>query len=152
MIHHYLKEEWTQRAVQEPGVIIVSDLLAMESRDKNVAPHNGAFSKILGRYVREQELLDLMTAITKMTLLPARRLEDFAPAFKRKGRIQSGMDADITIFDPQTILDNATYRNPYQEASGITHVIVNGQTIIRQGELVPGSYPGRRLLATSGSH
>ena len=58
VIHHYLKEQWTQRAVQEPGVIIVSDLLAMESTDKNVAPHNGAFSKILGRYVREQGLLE----------------------------------------------------------------------------------------------
>lgn len=149
VIHHYLKEEWTQRALQEPGVIIVSDLLAMETRDKKVAPHNGAFSKILGRYVREQQLLDLSTAISKMTLLPARRLEDYAPAFRRKGRIQPSMDADITIFDPNTIRDNATYQDPYQEATGIVHVIVNGQAVISQGKQVEDSYPGKRVRATA---
>ncbi|MEH6567476.1 MAG: amidohydrolase family protein [Halioglobus sp.] len=148
VIHHYLKEEWTQRAVQEPGVIIVSDLLAMETREKKVAPHNGAFSKVLGRYVREQQLLDLNTAISKMTLLPARRLENYVPAFRRKGRIQQSMDADITIFDPQTIRDNATYQDPYQEATGIVHVIVNGQAVISHGKQIEGSYPGKRVLAT----
>ena len=149
VIHHYLKEEWTQRAVQEPGVIIVSDLLPMATREKKVAPHNGAFSKTLGRYVREQQLLDLNTAIAKMTLLPARRLENYAPAFRRKGRIQQSMDADITIFDAKIIRDNATYQDPYQEATGIVHVIVNGQAVISDGKLIEGSYPGRRVLATS---
>lgn len=147
VIHHYLKEEWTQRAVREPGVIIVSDLLPMASREKKVAPHNGAFSKVLGRYVREQGLIDLPTAIAKMTLLPARRLEAYAPAFRSKGRIQHNMDADITVFNPDTILDNATYRAPYQEATGIAHVIVNGQVIIRNGQQVEDVYPGERILA-----
>jgi cytosine/adenosine deaminase-related metal-dependent hydrolase len=147
VIHHYLKEEWTQRAVAEPGVIIVSDLLAMQTRDKKVAPHNGAFSKILARYVRQESLLDLNTALRKMTLLPAMRLQAYAPAFARKGRIQEGMDADITIFDPHTVLDRATYEDPYQEAEGIEHVIVNGQPIIRKGKLVPNTYPGKRMLA-----
>ena len=147
VIHHYLKEEWTQRAIQEPGVIVVSDLLPMDSKDKKVAPHNGAFSKVLGRYVREQELLDLPTAIAKMTLLPARRLEHYAPIFKRKGRIQVNMDADITIFNPKTIVDNATYANPYQQATGIEHVIVNGQAIISNGQQREGVFPGRRVLA-----
>ncbi len=147
VIHHYLKEEWTQQAVQTPGVIIVSDLLPMESRDKHVAPHNGAFSKILGRYVREKKLLELPAAIRKMTLLPAQRLERYAPVFKRKGRLQVGMDADITIFDPNTILDNATYQNPYQEASGINHLIVNGVAVISDGQQVEGSFPGLRQLA-----
>ena len=147
VIHHYLKEEWTQRAVQEPGVIIVSDLLSMDSREKKVAPHNGAFSKVLGRYVREQDLLELPTAISKMTLLPAQRLENYAPAFRRKGRIQENMDADITIFNPETIRDNATYDNPYQEASGIMHVIVNGQAIISDGRQIEGVFPGERIIA-----
>jgi N-acyl-D-aspartate/D-glutamate deacylase len=150
VIHHYLKEEWTRRAVQEPGVIIVSDLPPMQSKEKKVPPHNGAFSKILGRYVREEKLLDLNTAIKKMTLLPAKRLEAYAPVFSRKGRIQKSMDADITIFDPATITSNATYQDPYQEASGITHVIVNGKRIISDGKLVMGSYPGKRLLSVSG--
>ena len=149
VIHHYLKEEWTQRAVQEPGVIFASDLLPMQSKDKKVAPRNGTFSKILARYVREEQLLDLTTALSKMTLLPAQRLEAQAPRFKRKGRIQQAMDADITIFDPQKIQDHATYQNPYQEATGISHVIVNGQAIISDGKQVEGVFPEQRLLSTS---
>jgi N-acyl-D-aspartate/D-glutamate deacylase len=147
VIHHYLDEAWTLRAIQEPGVIIVSDLITMKSRDEHVPPHNGAFTRILGRYVREQQALDLTTALSKMTLLPARRLQAYAPAFNRKGRIQAGMDADLTLFDPETVLDRATYRNPYQEAQGIMHVVVAGQTVVSGGKLVPGTYPGRRLLA-----
>lgn len=147
VIHHYLKEEWTQRAVQQPGVIIVSDLMPMKTKKMKVAPHNGAFSKVLGRYVREEKLLDLNTAIEKMTLLPARRLEKYAPVFRRKGRLQQGMDADITIFDPTTIRANATYQNPYQEATGIVHVIVNGAPVIRDGSQVEDSFPGELLNA-----
>jgi N-acyl-D-aspartate/D-glutamate deacylase len=150
VIHHYLKEEWTQRAVQEPDVIIVSDLMPMKTKEKKVAPHNGAFSKVLGRYVREEKLLDLNTAIAKMTLLPARRLENYAPVFRRKGRLQQGMDADITIFNPVTIRANATYQDPYQEATGIVHVIVNGTPIIRDGSQVQDTFPGEQLNAIMG--
>jgi N-acyl-D-aspartate/D-glutamate deacylase len=57
------------------------------------------------------------------------------------------MDADITIFDPRTIRNNATHQNPYQEATGIVHVIVNGQAVISEGKQIAGSYPGRRMLA-----
>ncbi|MEP5837522.1 MAG: amidohydrolase family protein [Marinobacter sp.] len=147
VIHHYLKEEWTRRALEEPDSIVVSDLLPMLSRDQKVAPHNGAFSKILARYVREQQLLELPTAIEKMTLLPARRLQDYATPFSRKGRIQPDMDADIVIFDAETIIDRATYRDPYQEAEGIAHVIVGGVQVIKNGELLPGVFPGRRVTA-----
>ncbi|WP_165787129.1 amidohydrolase family protein [Pseudohalioglobus lutimaris] len=148
VIHHYLKEEWTRRAIEEPGVAIVSDLVAMQDREKNVAPHNGAFTRILGRYVREQGVIDLMTALEKMTLLPARRLENMAPTFKRKGRLQPGMDADITVFDPDTVIDRATYRNPYQEAAGLHAVLVNGTPVMLNGTLVPDTWPGKRLLTT----
>lgn len=147
VIHHYLKEGWTLRAIQEPGVIIVSDLITMKSREVHVPPHNGAFSKILGRYVREQHALDLMTALKKMTLLPAQRLETYAPAFAKKGRIQVGMDADLTIFNPDTILDRATYSNPYQEALGLAHIVVNGIPVVSGGKLIEAVYPGQRLLA-----
>lgn len=150
VIHHYLKEEWTRRALVEPGVIVVSDLLPMVSREAKVSPHNGAFSKVLARYVREAGLLTLPEALARMTLLPAQRLEGIAPAFSKKGRLQPGMDADITIFDPATIRDNATYLAPYREATGIVHVIVAGTPIIREGTLVEGVYPGERMLAGAG--
>lgn len=147
VIHHYVKEDWTRRALAEPGVMIVTDLLPMVSEDKKVAPHNAAFTKILARYVRETPLLDMKTALAKMTLLPARRLENIAPAFKRKGRLQVGADADITVFNPDTVLDNASYANPYQTASGIALVVVNGVPVVRQGKLVEGVYPGREITA-----
>ena len=147
VIHHYLKKDWTRRALAEPGVIVVSDLLPMKDRETSVAPHNGAFSRVLGRYVREEQLLDLPTAIRKMTLLPARRLEGIAPAFRRKGRIQQGADADITIFDPTTVIDRATYRDPYQESAGIKHVIVDGVHLVDKGALVEGLHPGKRMTA-----
>lgn len=147
VIHHYLKDSWTVRALREPGVIVVSDLLPMKSKEQFVAPHNGAFTRVLGHYSREQEVLSLPIAIRKMTLLPAQRLEAYAPAFRRKGRIQPGMDADITVFDADTVKDNASYRDPYREATGLSHVIVNGQVVIRDGKLVPNVYPGRRLTA-----
>ncbi len=146
VIHHYLKEEWTQLAVKTPGVIIISDLLPMESKDKKVAPNNGTFSRVLGKYVREEGILDLPTAIAKMTLLPAQRLEKYAPAFKNKGRIKVGADADITIFNADTIIDKATYQAPYQEAVGFSHVIVNGIQIMKESKLVPNVYPGKQLL------
>jgi len=146
VIHHYLKEEWTQMAVQAPGVIIVSDLMPMENKDKKVAPHNGTFSRVLGKYVREQGLLDLPTALAKMTLLPAQRLENYAPQFENKGRIKVGSDADITIFNAETIIDKATYQAPYQEGVGFSHVIVNGVQVMKDGALVPNVYPGKQLL------
>lgn len=149
VIHHYVKEEWTKRAIAEPEIMIVSDLLPMESLDKKVAPHNGAFSKILGTYVREEGLIDLPTALAKMTLLPAQRLEKFAPAFKKKGRIQVGADADITVFDPVSIQNKATYQDPFQGAEGINHVLVNGVFVVRDGELQAQSYPGKRVMSTS---
>jgi N-acyl-D-aspartate/D-glutamate deacylase len=148
VIHHYLDEAWTLRAIQEPGVIIVSNLITMKSKDEHVPPHNGAFTRILGRYVREQQALDLPTALSKMTLLPAQRLQAYAPAFSRKGRIQVDMDADLTLFDPDTVLDRATYRNPYQEAQGIVHVVVGGEAVVTDGRLVPDTYPGKRILST----
>ena len=82
-----------------------------------------------------------------MSLMPAQRLEKIAPAFKYKGRIQVGMDADITVFDADKITSHASYQNAYQEATGLNYVIVAGQPIIANGELVSDSFPGKRLLA-----
>ena len=146
MIHHYVDEAWTRRALAEPGVIVVSDLLPMLDEQSKVAPHNGAFSRVLGRYVREAQLIDLNTALAKMTLLPARRLEQIAPEFRRKGRLQVGADADITVFDPATVIDRATYQNPFQPSAGIVHVIVNGIPVVRDGELLPDVHPGQALF------
>jgi N-acyl-D-aspartate/D-glutamate deacylase len=145
VIHHYVDEAWTRTALVEPDVIVVSDLLPMVTEESKVAPHNGAFSRILGHYVRDEAILDLATALRKMTLLPARRLEVAFPEFERKGRVQVGADADLTIFDASEILDRATYRNPYQSARGIVHVVVDGQFVVRDGERADDVLPGQFL-------
>lgn len=147
VIHHYLREEWTRRALTEPGSIVVSDLIPMTSIEEKVPPHNGAFSKVLARYVREQGALDLMEALGKMTILPARRLQPYAPAFGRKGRVQEGMDADLVVFDADLIEDRASYRDPYQTAVGIEHVIVAGTPVVKGAKLVLNQAPGRYLSA-----
>lgn len=103
----------------------------------------GTFSRVLGKYVREDNVIDLMTAVEKMTLLPAKRLENIAPSMRFKGRIQVGADADITIFNPNTIADKATFEKGLEFSTGIEHVLVNGTFVLKNGKTVPGASPGK---------
>jgi len=147
VIHHYNKEEWTRVATEAPDVIVASDSIPILSLEQKVAPFGiGTNARILGHYVRDQGTLSLTDAIAKMTLLPVKMLENYSPTMARKGRLQAGKDADITVFDPETVTDNATFRNPYQASSGIVHVLVNGQFVVRNDELVEDAFPGKRVL------
>jgi N-acyl-D-aspartate/D-glutamate deacylase len=133
-------------ALANPIVMVASD--GMPITGSNVHPRGqGTFSRVLGHYVREEKTLDLMTALGKMTLLPAQRLEKRAPMFRDKGRIRIGADADITVFDANTIIDKATFENPLQHSAGISYVFVNGIAVIREGNLVSGISPGRAVRA-----
>src|SRR4029077_11963631 len=97
-------------AVVSPLTMIASDgYLAKGQGHPRTA---GTYALVLGRYVREEHALDLMTALRKMTLMPAQRLEKRAPVFKDKGRIRVGADADITVFDPAPVIDKATLDHP----------------------------------------
>jgi N-acyl-D-glutamate deacylase len=111
---------------------------------------NGTFAKILRSYVRERGLMTMQEALRKMTLMPAQTLEGFVPQMKKKGRLQVGMDADILVFDPETIRDVGTYEDPNHPAEGVQTVLVNGEPVVAQGELVLDAAPGqpiRRPLA-----
>lgn len=98
VIHHYGKEEWLQTALQSPATIIASDAMPLFRLSSKVVPRGiGTFSRILAKYVRELQLISLPDAIAKMTYLPAKRLEEIAPLFAKKGRIAIGADADCFI-------------------------------------------------------
>ncbi|HXJ05057.1 MAG TPA: amidohydrolase family protein [Candidatus Acidoferrum sp.] len=145
-IIHSIPEEDARMAVGNPTVMIASD--GMPITGSRVHPRGqGTFSRVLGHYVREEKALDLMTALRKMTLMPAQRLEKRAPAFKAKGRIRVGADADITVFDPEHVIDKATYEDPLEYSQGIQFVLVNGIAVLKDGQLVDGVVPGRAARA-----
>ena len=146
VIVHSIPEDAVRAAVANPMVMIASD--GMPITGPKVHPRGqGTFSRVLGYYVREQKTLDLMTALRKMTLMPAQRLQKRAPMFKNKGRIRVGADADITVFDPRRIIDKATYEEPLKYSEGIEFVLVNGVTVLKNGQLVKGVFPGRAARA-----
>lgn len=141
VILHVMKPEWIKTGIAAPGVMIASDGMPYA---KLAHPRTaGTFSRVLGKYVREDKVIDLNTAIEKMTLLPAKRLEDIAPMMRFKGRIQVGADADITIFNPETVIDKATFEKGLEFSTGIEYVMVNGTFVLKNGKTVPGVLPGQ---------
>jgi N-acyl-D-glutamate deacylase len=103
----------------------------------------GTYTRFLRKWVRERGVISFMEAIRKSSLRPAQILEKSTPMMKKKGRIQSGMDADVIVFDPETVADRATFENPTQTAAGMKHVMVNGTFLIRDEQLDTDAFPGR---------
>jgi dihydroorotase len=144
IVVHLTPEDTVDYAVAHPTVMIASD--AVEVGPGRGHPRTaGTYSRVLGRYVRERQALTLMQALAKMTIMPARRLEASTPQMARKGRIRIGADADITIFDPERIIDRATYEEPMQFADGIVHVLVGGTFVVRAGTTVESVFPGEPI-------
>ncbi len=144
IIAHIIPEQELGDAIAHPDVMIASDGVGYV--DGRAHPRGaGTFARVLGRYSRDRGRLGLMEAIRKMTLAPARRLEAVAPAMNRKGRLSVGADADITIFDPETVIDRASFAEPAVPSAGIPHVLVDGVFVVRDGELVQDALPGRGI-------
>lgn len=143
VILHVMKPEWIKTGIAAPGVIIASDGMQYA---KLAHPRTaGTFSRVLGKYVREDKVIDLNTAIEKMTLLPAKRLENIAPSMRFKGRIQVGADADITIFNPNTVIDKATFEKGLEFSAGVEYVLVNGSFVLKNGKTVNNVFPGQAV-------
>ena len=146
VIAHSIPEDVVKSTIADSIVIIASDGMLSEGRGHPRG--TGTFARVLGKYVREEKVLSLSEGIRRITLMPAERLEGIAPMMKRKGRICAGADADITIFDPDQIIDQATYEEPANYSRGIKYVLVNGTTVVKEGHLQDGKFPGKAVRGT----
>jgi N-acyl-D-amino-acid deacylase len=130
----YLSEDDVKTVMRHQTVMVCTDGLLGGKPHPRVY---GAFPRVLGRYVREEKKISIQDAVRKMTSLPAQRF-----GLNERGLIREGMYADITIFDPRTIIDLGTYTNPRQFPIGIEYVIVNGRLVLENGkqlDALPGT-------------
>jgi cytosine/adenosine deaminase-related metal-dependent hydrolase len=164
-IIHFLDEErpsdrgFLDRALLHDSTIVGSDAMPLTWTDPSVDPYTwplpasvaghprtaGTFSKVLRRYVRERGELSLLEAVRRCSLLPAQVLEGSVPAMRRKGRLRPGFDADLVVFDPETVSDQSTYSAPCRPSSGYEYVLVGGELVIADGALCTDSLPGRAI-------
>ena len=138
-----MSEDNIRKKIALPWVSICSDSgsVAPEPPFTNSQPHPrayGSFARLLGKYVREEQVITLEDAIYRMTGLPATNLK-----LDRRGKLAAGNYADIVIFDPETVIDQATFEKPHQLATGVLHVFVNGGQVLRDGKhtgVTPGIF------------
>lgn len=149
-LHNSAKEQWViiygntqemiDKTIPNPLIMIASDGAVGHPRNA------GTYSRVLAQYVREKKTLTLMEALRKMTLMPAQMLERSTPEAKRKGRLQEGADADVVVFDPQTISDRATFEKPMEPSVGIHFLLVGGTVLIDDGKMVEAVFPGKAMV------
>jgi N-acyl-D-amino-acid deacylase len=141
-VYFLMSEDNVRKQIKLPWVSFCSDSesLAPEGVFLKSSCHPrayGSFARLLGRYVRDEQLISLEEAIRRLTTLPAENLR-----IKQRGALKPGYFADVVVFDPATITDHATFEKPQQYATGMLHVFVNGQQVLRDGEHT-GAKPGR---------
>lgn len=124
-----MNEEEVLYALKAPFVFVASD--GMLNKGQGHPRAAGTFPKVIGKYVRDEKRLNLIDALKKMTLLPAQKL-----GLRRKGDIEVGMDGDITIFNPVTIIDQATFVEPIKPPIGIEYVIIDGKIALEKNNIV----------------
>ena len=141
-IYFLMSEENVKKQIKLPWVSFCSDAgsLAPEGVFLKSSTHPrayGNFARLLGKYVRQENVITLAEAVRRLASLPAENLK-----LDRRGKLQKGYYADIVVFDPDTISDHATYEKPHQYATGMVHVFVNGTQVLKNGEHT-GAKPGR---------
>lgn len=141
-VYFLMSEDNVRKQVKLPWVRFGSDAASMapEGDFLKSNPHPrayGNFSRLLGRYVRDEKLIPLEEAIRRLSALPAETLK-----LDRRGRLKPGFFADVVVFDPEKIRDHATFEKPHQHSTGMIHVFVNGAQVLREGRHT-GAKPGR---------
>jgi N-acyl-D-amino-acid deacylase len=141
-IFFIMSEDNVRKQIRLPWVSFGSDgeSMAPEGENLETSAHPrtyGNFARLLGRYVRDEGLISLEEAIHRMTAMPAARLK-----IRERGSLTVGYHADVAVFDPETIIDHATFEEPHQLATGMVHVFVNGVQVLADGEHT-GATPGR---------
>ena len=154
-------EETVYQALAHPNTVLGSDAFPYTVRDSGATatdwdtPYDavnghprgaGAHARML-RLVREKKIdIPLPLAVSKMTYMIAKFLEDNGVTqMSQKGRVREGCDADLTIFDPETVIDNSTMKDGGLPSTGIPYVIVNGTVVVKDSEVLKGVYPGRAI-------
>jgi len=142
VVYFLMSEENVRKQVALPWVSFASDAASMATEgvflEQSTHPRAyGNFVRVLGRYVRDEKVLPLQTAIYKLTKLPASNLK-----LRHRGELIPGFFADVVIFDPARVRDHATYDDPHRYATGVVHVFVNGEQVLRDGEHT-GALPGQ---------
>ena len=148
VIGHAIPEDIARIAVASPLTMIASD--GGLQNGKGHPRGSGSYARVLGHYVRDLKALTLTDALRKMTLMPALRLERFAPMMKNKGRIRVGADADLTVFNPGLIIDRSTFEEPAKYSEGVVHVLVGGVFVVKDGKLQTDMNPGRAIRGPRG--
>jgi dihydroorotase/N-acyl-D-amino-acid deacylase len=139
-IYFAIGEDDVQRVLRHPASMVASDGQVVVFGRANPHPRSyGTFARVLGRYVRELNVLPLEDAIRKMTSYPAQRL-----GLRDRGVVRERMKADLVVFDPAAIRDLSTFEQPHQYAQGVSLVVINGQVAFENGKLT-AARPGRVL-------
>ena len=144
--HGSMPEEELIMLLKDPYTMIGSDTI-IEPDHNNHPRGAGAYSRVFGKYVREEKVLSIMDAIKKVSYFPAKRMESAAPSMKYKGRIEIDSDADITIFDPETIIDKSTVKDPGTASLGVEYVLVNGVLVKDKDGLTNVKKPGKPIMS-----
>src|SRR4051812_38437372 len=151
-IYFSFNEDALRYVMKQPWVSVGQDAGAVSPdstgkwRERGHPRGFGTFPRILGRYVRQDSVISLEFAIRKMTSLAAQRV-----GISDRGLLKPGMFADVTVFDPNTIIDNSTFENPSQLATGVNYVFVNGVAVMDGGK-VTAALPGRALRGPGWRH
>ena len=142
VVYFLMSEENVAKGIALPWVSFASDAASMategEFLDRMTHPRAyGNFARVLGKYVRDEQVITLEDAVRKLTKLPATNL-----GIRDRGELREGFHADIAIFDPDQVQDHATFDDPHQYSTGMVHVLVNGVPVLRDGEHT-GALPGQ---------